>query len=194
MDYNIFKLMLLSVIISFLGYMTENIWLMFTKGYMDNRNMVFPFLSGYGILVVGFYLIFGLPSENGFDILYYMQAFFTVCLGEILLGTLTEKYLGIVYWNYSWIPLHLTKYTSLPTSLGFAFLIMLFMRYAFTPAMDAISLLPKGMLCHTACFLFVIINLDTLHGFMEMRKSHKSYTLWRIELPRNAKDTSVIYR
>ena len=33
--------------ISFLGFCVENLWLAITKGYMDNRNMLFPFLFGY---------------------------------------------------------------------------------------------------------------------------------------------------
>ena len=193
MEYDIFKLMFISVIISFLGYATENIWLLFTKGYMDNRNTVLPFLSGYGLSVVVFYLLVGTPSETHFDVIYYVQAVITVGIGEILLGTFVEKYIGVVYWNYSWIPLHLTKYTSLPTSLGFAMITMLFMRYCFDPIMDTLALIPRDLLCPASVFLFVLINLDTLHGFMEMRKNHKQYSLWKIELPRSIEDFPVLF-
>ena len=63
MKYGIFELMLAAVVISFVGFAIENTWLLLTKGYMDNRNMTLPFLLGYGILMVDFYLMFGTPSD-----------------------------------------------------------------------------------------------------------------------------------
>ncbi len=186
-----YKLLFLAVIISFLGYITENLWLLITKGYMDNRNMILPFLSGYGILVICFYLLFGTPAEMRIDIsenifidhtVYFLLAVFTVSIGEILLGLFAEKFLGIIYWDYSWIPFHLTRYTSLPTSLGFAGMIILFMEHCFTPIMDRISLLPDALLNPIAVLMFTAICIDTLHGFYVMHKIHDSYSLWRIDL------------
>lgn len=49
-NYNIYTLAIMMAIVSFLGFILENIWLMFTKGYIDNRNVGTPFLLGYGIL------------------------------------------------------------------------------------------------------------------------------------------------
>lgn len=194
---DIYKLIFLSVIISFLGFVTENLWLLVTKGYMDNRNMILPFLSGYGILVVGFYLLFGTPTEMHVDLpgnrlsdleLFFILTFFTVSLGEIVLGMFAEKILGIIYWDYSWIPLHFTRYTSLPTSIGFTCIIVLFMKYCFTPIMDSLSLLPESVLGPVASIMFVIICLDTLHSFWMMHASHSLYSLWRIDLPHNTAD------
>ena len=34
-------------VVSFLGFVVENIWLAAIKGYMDNRGVRFPFLIGY---------------------------------------------------------------------------------------------------------------------------------------------------
>ena len=194
MKYGIFELMLAAVIISFVGFAIENTWLMFTKGYMDNRNMTLPFLLGYGVLMVFFYLLFGTPSELRFENpenrftsgeIYFVLAFLTVSAGEILLGMLTEKYIGIVYWNYSWIPLHLTKYTSLPTSLGFASIIELFMTYCFPPIMNAISILPESLLPPVAIILFSALCTDTVHSFWKMYTNHDLYCRWKLNMPRN---------
>ena len=198
-----FKLMLLSVIISFLGFVTENLWLLFTKGYIDNRSMILPFLSGYGILVIGFYLLFGTPAEMRFeisdnqlsnDVVYYLLAFLTVSVGEILLGSFVEKAIGIIYWDYSWIPFHLTRYTSLPTSLGFALIIMLFMKYCFTPIMNWLSLVPDTLLFPSAFFLFGFTCLDTLHSFAVMYKTHNLYCLWRITLAHDLTCSFILYQ
>ena len=89
MKYGIFELMLAAVVISFVGFAIENTWLLLTKGYMDNRNMTLPFLLGYGVLMVDFYLMFGTPSDVHVPIvsdrftdneIYFVLAFFTVSM------------------------------------------------------------------------------------------------------------------
>ena len=63
MKYTAAAYMLTIAIISFLGYCVENIWLAVTQQYINNRNMYFPFLLGYGLAVVGIYLIVGTPKK-----------------------------------------------------------------------------------------------------------------------------------
>lgn len=193
MKYGIFELMLAAVVISFVGFAIENTWLLLTKGYMDNRNMTLPFLLGYGILMVDFYLMFGTPSDVHLPIvsdrftdreIYFVLAFFTVSIGEIMLGTATEKATGVIYWDYSWIPMHLTRYTSLPTSLGFAYIIENFMTYCFPEIMGAITLLPAEIIPPAAVILFTALSIDTLHGFWKMYSCHSLYCLWKIKRPK----------
>lgn len=40
----IYALCMIMVIISFLGFVVENIWIAGTKGFMDNRGIFLPFL------------------------------------------------------------------------------------------------------------------------------------------------------
>ena len=61
MKYDIYSLGIMVAVISFLGFSLENLWLSLTKGFIDNRNMNAPFLMGYGLLVVGMYLLLGTP-------------------------------------------------------------------------------------------------------------------------------------
>lgn len=198
---DIFKLLLLSVIISFLGFVTENLWLAFTKGYIDNRNMRLPFLPGYGVLVIGFYLLFGTPDKMSFEFFenqqlnafsYFLLASLTVSVGELLLGTFTEKFVRIIYWDYSWIPFHLTRYTSLPTSLGFATIIYLFMAYCFMPIMNLLSLIPAALLGPAAVILFAITCFDNLYCYAIMYRTHDFYCRWRIHLPRMIPDLNML--
>lgn len=140
MGTKIYSLAFIAVLISFLGFVLENTWLAFTKGYVDNRNMSLPFLFGYGIAVTAIYIFFGVPdafelpfmsnvlkSKAAKKILYFVLIFFCVGIGEILVGLSTEKLFGFFYWNYENIPLHITRYTSIPTTAGFSFIITFFM-------------------------------------------------------------------
>ena len=121
-DYTVYDYFLMMSLISFLGFLLENIWISVRKGYVDNRNMNLPFLLGYGIAVMFIYFVLGVPDKSN-AFLYCVICFIIVSLGEILLGTVVEKICGIHYWDYTSLPLHFTRYTSLFTSIGFSLII-----------------------------------------------------------------------
>ncbi|MCR5107702.1 MAG: putative ABC transporter permease [Lachnospiraceae bacterium] len=185
-EYTSFGILVL--LISLLGYILENIWLAATKGYCDNRNMYLPFLLGYGLLVVGMYLIMGTPDDivffgkipyKGNDRqMYYLLAVIIVSIGEIALGTLVEKSFGFEYWNYSWIPLHITKYTSVPTSLGFGAIITLFMDRIFTPVLAWAHQIYTPMLSFIIKLLLTACFADMIISFIKMYRSGGQNRLW----------------
>lgn len=192
---DIFSLCLVGAFVSFLGYTVENLWLGLTMGYMDNRNTVFPFLLGYGLTVVGMYYVLGTPRDFavcGFSVaapnqtveifLYSAAVMLCVSLGEIVLGTCVEKLCGIVWWDYTNLPLHFTKYTSLFTTLGFTVMIVLFMDNVFVPMKNWFAKLDVRLLIPTAVIVSVIMIVDFLHGayFMAVKKS--VYLRWRVDL------------
>ena len=39
-----------------------------------------------------------------------------IMLGEIAVGTIYEKFAGVILWDYTDIPTHITRYTSLITT------------------------------------------------------------------------------
>ncbi len=188
----VFAQFLIIAVVSFLGFCVENLWLMMRRGYMDNRNMYLPFLLGYGLAMVAIYLLFGtpqapriwLPLEN--RILRAAMYFVTICLcvmaGEIALGTIVEKLCGIVWWDYSDLPLHITKYTSVPTTIAFGTLITWFMGCFYTPLLDCFLRLEDHTLSRLSCLLMVLIVADFLHSAMGMHKNRKLRKLWQIDL------------
>ena len=93
-DYTVYDYFLMMSLISFLGFLLENIWISVRKGYVDNRNMNLPFLLGYGIAVMFIYFVLGVPDKSN-AFLYCVICFIIVSLGEILLGTVVEKICGI---------------------------------------------------------------------------------------------------
>jgi uncharacterized membrane protein len=193
--YTIPTLILMMTIVAFLGFLVENVWLAFTKGYIDNRNMGLPFLLGYGVAIVGLFLLLGTPEcSTLFDRLpflntplrrlgfYFGCAFTFVCVAEILLGTFIEKTCNIVLWNYSRFALHITKYTSVPTSSGFAFIITLFMDKFFTPIMNMLSNIDYETSKRVSVIFLALMVYDFCVNTFKMYKNKSLNTVWRLEL------------
>ena len=162
------------VIASILGYMTENIWVGLRFGYWDNRGMMMPGLLGYGMAIVGLYLILGLPQkpmlfghefffENSLQgiVFYYVAAGVLVSVAEIVLGNFVEKHCEIVWWNYTGLPLHIGKYTSVPTSMGFA---------AMNPSLSILTFALTGLLI-----------MDFGYAARYMIRNKRVNRLWQIE-------------
>ena len=192
---DVYVLGLMVALISFLGFLVENLWLALTKGYINNRNMNAPFLVGYGLLVVFMYFMFGTPQEMNLPkrmrkgatryrryALYFLGAMVFVCVGEIVLGAVVERLCGIEYWNYSKIPLHITKYTSIPTSAAFASMITLFMGRFFQPILKFLSRLDDRVLKVVSVTLCVIMLWDFLISFAVMIRKKDFYRKWKILL------------
>lgn len=193
MRYNIYALGIMAAIVSFLGFVVENVWLALTKGYIDNRNMNAPFLVGYGMLILAMYFLLGTPEELfilkklkrdipkwAAVIIYFILSFFIVCIAEIALGVTFEKISGIQYWNYSMLPLHFTQYTSVPTSMGFALLITVFMGAIFNPLMGLIMRMNPRLMKWLSIILVIIMLGDLIINFYQMITSRKFVKKWRI--------------
>ena len=100
MKYTYYQLGIMAAVVSFLGFVVENIWLAMTKGYINNRNMNAPFLLGYGLLILFMYAVFGTPAALRMFakekvrwkryLVYFLCSFAVVCVGEIVLGIVVE--------------------------------------------------------------------------------------------------------
>lgn len=193
MKKRFYALCMIAAIVSFLGFVVENIWLAFTQGCINNRSMIFPFLVGYGIAIVLIYLILGTPNHPRLlgkklalnselkRILFYLGAvMICISLGEILLGTLVEKVCGFEWWNYTWIPLHITKYTSIPTSFAFGLIITTFMKFCFEPLMTYFEGWNETVLKVTAITLLVIMLGDFVYAAYTMVKEKGTVIRWQI--------------
>lgn len=192
----LYSFILMTAFVSFLGFVIENVWLAFTKGYIDNRNMTFPFLLGYGLAVIGIFLFFGTPEKLALFgrrifkrtkkrqryLIYLMIMFVVVCAGEIILGKLVEKICGFEYWNYSALPLHITKYTSVFTSLGFAAAITFFMGFCFYPLLEMFSAVPYEISAVLSRLLSAVMIWDMIHSFSKMYKTRQLNVKWRKQI------------
>lgn len=194
-EYEFYLLVLMVIAISFLGWCFENLWLAVTKGFVDNRCMSLPFLLGYGLFIVVLYLCLGTPQTffalGGITLkkskwkrylTYFCMVMFVVSIGEILLGSIVEKFCGFAYWNYSWIPMHITKFTSIPTSIGFACIITFLMAKYFTPLMNLLLLIPVGIAKTIASTGIIALISDFVISFKKMYKTRQLNIKWRKEL------------
>lgn len=189
----IYALCMIAVVVSFLGFLLENLWLSVAKGFIDNRNMCLPFLLGYGMAVAAIYLLFGTPAEMtafGKELvvesalvrwaLYFLMVMVCVSVGEIALGTAVEKLCHVVWWDYTALPLHITRYTSIPTSMGFAFLITLFMDVFFEPLMKALLDMEPSRLRFAAVVGIGALTADFLYNAVRVYRAKEMKPRWRI--------------
>lgn len=186
-----FSILMVAVVVSFIGFCVENIWLAFSKGFMDNRNMYLPFLLGYGLAMIAVYVFFGLPhrpmflgneilvkSKYGRYIYYYFCVFMCISVGEIVLGKTVEKICGYQWWNYSWIPLHITQYTSVPTSMGLAAIVFLFMRYCFDPLTGIFMKMNGFKLMCLSVTMMAALTIDMIYNLHYIYKNGKGKVRW----------------
>ena len=168
------------IICSFIGFVIENVWLSVRYGFIDNRNMHLPFLLGYGVAILLIYYVLGEPSQDK-DVVYFVKAFLMVSFGEVLMGTIVEKTCGVYYWDYSALPLHFTRYTSLFTSIGFAMMITAFMRNVF-PAVSSFLVEHEALFAEDFCVAALLsICVDHLASFIEIYKNGALHQNWRID-------------
>lgn len=177
------------IILSFLGFCFEDIWMIFRHGILDNRNMYLPFLLGYGLFVVALYYIIGTPNKifNKVKlkkpwsiIIYFSVCFLLVSVGELLLGLFVEKTGGYSYWDYSSIPLHITKYTSVPTSLGFALVITLFMDFIYLPLRNKVEKIVDKIPLVIVVLILCILIVDFFISFKTMYTNDGRNIVWSI--------------
>ncbi|MBO5716306.1 MAG: putative ABC transporter permease [Clostridia bacterium] len=197
------SLILIVVIVSFLGFCVENIFMAFDDGIINNRNMLLPFLLGYGLAILAFYTVIGTPdaprflkkelqlSSFGGFAFYFAMAFLGVCIAEIVIGYAVEWSCGIIWWDYTDIPLHITRYTSVPTSTIFALLITVFMKFFFNPLLNGFSKMNPRALAIISISLIVLLSIDFIHSGIYMLKNRDLLRLWRFELKKPIKQIFI---
>ena len=164
--YSISAYAVMLTLVSFLGFLIENTWIVLTEGFVDNRNMNAPFLIGYGVIVLLIYRFMGTPEQ----------------LTGILQFARGWTRHGRISWSYEALPLHITRYTSLPTSVSFAFLIVFFMGIVYTPAMKWITRVDNRVLRVVSLLLVLLLVLDCGSCFLYMRNHRNFYYRWKIQL------------
>ena len=180
-DYSFYDWCAMIVVCSFIGFCIENSWLAVTKGYIDNRNMHLPFLFGYGLAVVACYAVMGLPDDSP-DLMYFVGLFLFVSCGEIVLGKFVELVCGFYYWDYTRLPLHVTRYTSVFTSLGFATAIIVFMRHAFPLIMGVAEVFDFDSIHNLEVVALIALAVDCAISFAKMHRKHGLLELWKIDV------------
>lgn len=171
------SLFLICYIASFIGWWVENVFRIVSIGVFDDRHQLLPFLAAYGFGIFVLFFVFGTPTEMRVFkkrilpentkrnkalrvCIYYALVFALILFGEMSVGLLFEKIFGVHAWNYNNIPLHITQYTSIPTTFGFATGITLLMEFIFRPALFALEKIPAKVSFRLAVAFGILIAAD----------------------------------
>ena len=191
MKKNPVPLLIVIILCSVLGFVVENLFTLFRDGYINNRGMILPALLGYGIAIAGFYIIMGTPQSplllgkattfkskwTGYAY-YYLVTAVLISIGETVLGTVVEIECHLIWWTYEDLPLHLGRYTSVPTSLAFAAIIFLFMRFIF-PAVFEWASSPHSPRMNALIYLIAVFLLfDFIHSAIYMVLNNDVFRMW----------------
>lgn len=172
-------LLILSYIAAFLGWWVENLFRLIAAGVFDSRHQLLPFIPVYGAGFFALYALLGTPSgmriggkrilpgtgrkRGAFrGALYAATLFSLILISEMATGLFFEKAFGIRGWNYTSIPLHITRYTSVPTAVAFTAGIFLLMRFAFFPAVRLVDRIPDAPAAVTAAAGGILLAADWL--------------------------------
>ena len=171
------SLLLVAYIASFCGWCVENVFRMLAIGVLDSRHQILPFLAAYGFGIFVLFFVFGTPTEMRIFkkrilpentkgnhalrvVVYYALVFVLILFGEMSVGLLFDKCFGVQAWDYRNIPLHITRYTSIPTTFGFTTGITLLMHFVFRPVVAFFERLPRKLCFWLALIFGVLIAAD----------------------------------
>lgn len=189
----IYPLINMTVFASFIGYVVENLFKLVMNGYVDNRYMFLPFLLGYGLFIAAIGILIGTPN-NLFPLskrqpklkkpvaylFYFLLTALLVSAGELALGYAVEAIGGFNYWDYSKLPLNFTKYTSLPTSVGFGAIITAFMGFIYEPAIRFFEKKKGSRAWRTLSIVVIsLLVIDFFASFAVMIATGKRMIIWR---------------
>lgn len=193
-DYDIVHLWLAGLIYAHIGYWVENLFRLFSKGILDSRNQLLPFLFCYTFAMWAMYFALGtsnnprffstrLDAKSGWQarLYYFCIVFAFIFAGEIVVGTMFEKISGIQLWNYSGIPLHVTQYTSIPTTTALAAGVTVLMGDFFEGLMTKIKKIPRKTVVALDYGLGIPIVLDWLIMMISINVFKTAPAYWSIQ-------------
>ena len=113
---------------------------------------------------------------------YFLAVMLCICVGEVLLGTFVEKVCHFCWWDYTALPLHITRYTSIPTSTMFSSLVTLFMQHCLEPLFLFFVKWDYDVLRTAAIALMGIMIGDYLYNAYLMYRNKGMVRRWRIDM------------
>ena len=115
-------------------------------------------------------------------IYYFTVVFLFVFFGEIVVGSIFEQVSGISLWDYSGIPLHVTKYTSIPTCAAMSLGVAVIMGNFFEGLMKKIQRIPYRTTVQLDYVLGTLILVDWLIMMVSINVFKKAPAYWSLQL------------
>ena len=174
--------MLMLALVSMIGFLMENVWSYLATGFIGNRGFTLPFLFVYGLAIFIIYLILGTPTTKRLP-LYILCVYGIFTALSIGYGYVIEALFNFRPWDMSEMLLPITPYATIPTSLGFACLISLFMNVIFTPAIEWFEKISKNVLIRVISVLLLLgMIADYIIGIIQSSSLGDRFVLWTLDL------------
>ena len=172
-------LYLFGIFVAFLGWAGENTAGALTKGVVDSRFHLLPFISPYALIGPAVHIALGDPDDLTVfgkrlfreknwktrvlsNLICYVILCTMVFLGELAVGNLWDVLFGVRLWDYRGWPLTLTQYTSIVTTVGFGTAAYLVLRFVYKPMLRLIRTKVPFRVAKWICLtLGIAIVLDT---------------------------------
>lgn len=192
-------LYLFGIWIAHIGWLVENIAkAISSQHFIDSRFHLLPFIWPYSLIILAFHLVLRDPD----DIVFFGKRIFPVnmkhaklysnilgvfimCsfvfLGELAVGNLWDVFFGVELWNYSSMPLTVTQYTSIFTTLGYGGGVFLIFKFIYKPVLNFIRKKVNYTVAKVICLtLGVAIFLDTLYMMLSIIIFGEAPMYWNI--------------
>ena len=193
-------LYLLGLGFAMLGWLVENGYRIVSRGIIDCRYHLLPFIWWYALIPFVYQVLLGdLDNVAMFGRKLFRRNTVTnkvlsnvICLAlicgavfvsELVYGNLWEALFGVRLWNYSRQPLHVTRYAGLISTVGFGVGAYLIFRFLYKPLLGFICNKVSYAAAKTVCLtLGVVVALDTLITTIHVAVLHHAPMYWLIHL------------
>ena len=193
-----FYVCITGIVFAFLGWCVENITRIVDSGVIDSRFHLMPFISPYGLIPFAF-LAFNSPDDLSlFGHRFFKEktkrnrirsniaCFLLICalvfFGELIVGYIWGEVFGYSLWNYSNIPLHITPYTGVLTTLAFGTGVYLLFRYVYRPLMGLVKKIPYKTAKIISLIVWPLMILDTVAMGVQIVLLGEARLWWEIKL------------
>jgi len=187
-------ILFMGVLMAFLGWTTESIVGVISTGYIDSHGYFLPFIPSYSLVIFVWYFILtkypqliDYKEENTKNIILYniiLLLIFSliVFLIEIIYGNLMEILFSVKLWNYNNIPMHITRYASTPTALGFGLGTFILTKFIFPPVLNFLrNNIDPHKLKIISIIIWSLILLDLITYYIHITNYHEVPIRWRIK-------------
>lgn len=173
---NYYKLFWVFLIVSFLGCMVETVFMLLTRGQIQNRSGVLfgPFSLVWGVGAALFTLCFQ-RLDKCRTLPVFLAGTVLGAVYEYACSWLQELLFGACFWDYSHLPFNINGRVNLMFSLFWGAAAVLWVRLAYPALCRWIGRIPNQMgrsltLCLTALMVFNVALTSAALGRMDQRR------------------------
>lgn len=193
-------LYLVGIGFALLGWVVENCYRIATRGIIDCRFHLLPFIGTYALIPFVYQLLLGnLDSIAPFGrrlftsntqkskVLSNVTCLVVICtavfFGELIYGNLLEAIFGVRLWNYTNQSFHVTRYTGLVSTVGFGVGAYLIFRFVYGPLLSFVRTKVNFNVAKAVCLtLGIAIVVDSALTKIQMAVLHHAPMYWLIHL------------